>query len=121
MRTGGPGPGPGGRGGFGRGGGPDPDPLVGLDDESKALRAKLLAVPALRARYMTYVRDIAERWLDWKTLGPIAGQHRALIAADVKADTRKLYSSEAFDTGLDGLKAFVEARRAYLLKATERQ
>ena len=87
---------------------------MGLDDASKALRAKLLAVPALRARYMTYVRDIAERWLDWKTLGPIAEQHRALIAADVKADTRKLYSSEAFDTGLDGLKAFVEARRAYL-------
>ena len=116
MRAGG-----GGRGGFGRGGGPDLDPLVGLDDESKALRAKLLAVPALRARYMTYVRDIAERWLDWKTLGPIAEQHRALIAADVKADTRKLYSSEAFDTGLDGLKAFVEARRAYLLKVTERQ
>ena len=107
-----------GRGGFGRGGGPDLDPLVGLDDESKALRAKLLAVPALRARYMTYVRDIAERWLDWKTLGPIAEQHRALIAADVKADTRKLYSSEAFDTGLDGLKTFVEARRAYLLKVT---
>ena len=126
MRAGGPGPGgpaPSERmrgrvEGFGRGGGPDLDPLVGLDDESKALRAKLLAVPVLRARYMTYVRDIAERWLDWKTLGPIAEQHRALIAADVKADTRKLYSSEAFDTGLDGLKAFVEARRAYLLKVT---
>ena len=108
----------GGRGGFGRGGGPELDPLVGLDDESKALRAKLLAVPALRARYMSYVRDIAERWLDWKTLGPIAEKHRALIAADVKADTRKLYSSEAFDSGLDGLKTFVDARRAYLLKVT---
>jgi spore coat protein CotH len=124
MRAGGPAPSERMRGrveGFGRGGGPELDPLVGLDDASKALRVKLLAVPALRARYIGYVRDIAERWLDWKTLGPIAEQHRALIAADVKADTRKLYSSEAFDTGLDGLKTFVEARRAYLLKATERQ
>jgi hypothetical protein len=77
---------------------------VGLDDDNKALRTKLLAVPALRDRYLTYVRDIAEHWLDWKTLGPIAEKHRALIAADVKADTRKLYSSEAFDSGLDGLK-----------------
>jgi spore coat protein CotH len=111
----------GGRGGFGGpGGGPDLDPLVGLDDENKALRSKLLAVPALRARYMGYVRDIAERWLDWKTLGPLAEKHRALIGEDVKADTRKIYSSEAFDSGLEGLKTFVAARRAYLLKATER-
>ena len=114
MRAGGPG-----RGGFGPGGGgPDLDPLVGIDDENKALRSKLLAVPAFRARYLTYVRDIAERWLDWKTLGPIAEKHRGLIAADVLADTRKLYSSEAFDSGLDGLKTFVDARRAYLLKVT---
>jgi hypothetical protein len=38
----------------------------------------------------------------------------------VKADTRKLYSFEAFETGTTGeqrsLKAFVEKRRAYLLK-----
>ena len=110
----------GGGGGFGgRGfGGPELDPLVGLDDDNKALRSKLLAVPALRARYLTYVRDIAERWLDWKTLGPIAEKHRGLIAADVMADTRKLYSSDAFDSGLAELKTFVEARRAYLLKVT---
>src|SRR5207249_2394336 len=63
--------GPGGRGGFGGpgGGGPDLDPLVGLNDSSKPLRSKLLAVPALRARYMTYVRDIATKWLDWNRLG----------------------------------------------------
>jgi spore coat protein CotH len=112
-----------GRGGFagmrpGRGGGPELDPLVGLDDDTRALRTKLLAVPALRARYLAYVREIADRWLDWNTLGPIAEKHRALIAADVKADTRKLYSADAFDTGLDTLKAFVGARRAYLLKVT---
>ena len=48
------------------------EPLVGLDDTTKPLRAELLAVPALRARYLAYVRDIAERWLDWRTLGPVA-------------------------------------------------
>ena len=59
----------GGRGSVG-GGGPDLDPLVGIDDATKPLRSKLLAVPALRERYLAYVRDIAQKWLDWNTLGP---------------------------------------------------
>ena len=51
----------GGGGGFGgsAAGGPTLDPLVGLNDPSKPLRSKLLAVPALRARYMTYIRESA--------------------------------------------------------------
>jgi hypothetical protein len=96
------------------------DPLIGLDDASKPLRSKLLAVPALRERYLSYVRDIAQRWLDWSTLGPRVAQYQALIAGDVKADTRKLYSFEAFQNDVAGsersLKAFVEKRRAFLLK-----
>jgi hypothetical protein len=96
------------------------DALVGLDDATKPLRSRLLAVPALRARYLGYVRDIAEKWLDWKTLEPIVRQHQALIASEVKADTKKLYSFEAFEqrvaTGEDSLKSFVDRRRAYLLK-----
>jgi hypothetical protein len=130
-RRGGPPPGfaaggPGGPGGAGRAGFPpmpeggiDLDPLVGLDDASKPLRSKLLAVPELRARYLGYVRDIAERWLDWKTLGPLVERHQALIAGAVKADTRKLYTFEAFEAGVDqgddSLRAFVERRRAFLL------
>ena len=110
------GSGGGGGGGFGGGGGPELDPLFGLNDRSKPLRSKLLAVPALRARYMTYVRDIAERRLDWKTLGPLAQQYQGLIAADVKADTRKLYGSDAFESGVASLQAFLERRRAVLLR-----
>src|SRR5688500_15030198 len=93
--------GPGGPGGIGMGGA-DLDPLVGLTDATKPLRSKLLAVPALRERYLGYVRDIAEKWLDWRTLGPIAQTYHALIADDVKLDTRKLYSFEDFRTGLTG-------------------
>lgn len=96
------------------------DPLVGLDDTSKPLRSKLLAVPALRAKYLGYVRDIATKWLDWKTLEPLVRQYQSVIAADVKADTRKLYPSEQFAAGVDqgdaSLKSFVERRRAFLLK-----
>ena len=98
------------------------DPLVGLDDTSKPLRSKLLAVPALRAKYLGYVREIADKWLDWRTLQPLIKQYQSVIAADVKADTRKLYTTERFtsgvDRGNDSLKSFVDRRRAFLLKAT---
>ena len=97
------------------------DPLVGLDDASKPLRSKLLAVPALRAKYLGYVREIADKWLDWRTLEPLVQQYQSVIAADVKADTRKLYPTEQFASGVDqgesSLKSFVDRRRAFLLKA----
>ncbi len=140
---GGPGAGPGGPGGGRPGGGPgfggpggasaELDPLVAVNDQSKPLLSKLLAVPSLRTRYLGYVREIAETWLDWNKLGPLAKQYQALISDAVKADTRKLDSTEAFLNGVDGaaspqtaarrpgapqqlsLKNFAEKRRAFLL------
>lgn len=108
----------GGRGGFG---GPmipptpELDPLVGLDNSTTPLRSKLLAVPALRAKYLQYVREIAERDLDWARLGPLVERYQRVIRADVERDTRKLYSTEAFSAGVTQLKEFAEKRRAYLL------
>jgi hypothetical protein len=106
------------------------DPLFAANDQNKPLISKLLAVPALRQRYLGYTRDIAEKWLDWNRLGPIAERYHALIADDVKADTRKLDSTEGFLKGLTediqeggfgpggtiGLKKFADERRKYLLE-----
>ena len=98
----------------------DLDPLIGLDDASKPLRSRLLAVPALRARYLAYVQEIAEKWLDWKTLEPLVRQYQGLIAEEVKADTRKLYSFERFHSDVadapTSIKSFVDRRRAFLLQ-----
>jgi hypothetical protein len=99
------------------------DPLVGLNDPSKPLRSKLLAVPALRQRYLGYVRDIATKWLDWNAVMPMLKASHGLIAADIKTDTRKLNDDyAAFEAGIalerNPLKAFLDARRAYLLNAT---
>ena len=102
----------------GRGGGVTLDPLVSVDDPGKPLRSRLLKVPALRARYLGYVHDIAEKWLDWKTLEPLVTQYQALIADEMKVDTRKLYSVESFQNGVTALKSFIDRRRAYLLEAT---
>jgi spore coat protein CotH len=121
----------GGDGGGGRGfggpgrAGPNLDPLVGLNDSTKPLRSRLLAVPELRKRYLGYVQDIAEKWLDWRALGPVAEKFHELIAADIKADTRKLYSYEDFMSGVTGasgasIKSFIDRRRAYLLSYAPR-
>ncbi len=106
-------------------GGVQLDPLTAMDDPNKALRQKLLAVPGLRARYLAYMGDIAEKWLDWNRLGPIAEDYRKLIGGDVTRDTRKLDPTEAFTTGVYGdgttppggstLKGFADQRRAFLL------
>jgi spore coat protein CotH len=143
--------GPGGTGGTGGTGGPggqpgarapreggvaNVDPLAGTDDPGKPLLSRLLAVPALRERYLGYVADIAERWLDWQALEPVVARYRTLIEAEVAADTRKLDSTEAFrravglepataSTGEGGprsapsLQAFLEQRRAFLLAHPE--
>jgi hypothetical protein len=113
--------GPGGRGGPG-GGGVELDPLLGANNENTPLISKLLAVPALRMRYLGYVREIAENWLDWSKLGPLAREYHDLIDAGVKRDTRKLSSYEEFATSLEGprsLKTFADQRRAYLLNHPE--
>ena len=111
-----------GGGGGGRGGNAQLDPLVALNDPGKPLRSKLLAVPALRQKYLGYVRDIATRWLDWNALLPILKSSHDLIAAEVRIDTRKLDSVQGFEAGVaptgNSLKAFVDARRAFLLNST---
>jgi hypothetical protein len=132
--------GPGGGPGRGPGsGGVELDPLVLENDASRPLASKLLAVPELRARYLSYVRDIAENWLDWEKTGPLVLRYQALIEEDVKADTRKLDSTEEFYAGIDGgqkekpqmaedgragagensLRGFFDRRRAFLLDHAE--
>ena len=127
---GGPGGGPG--GGGARVDGVKLDPLIAASDSEKPLISKLLAVPTLRARYLGYCKDMAQKWLDWNKLGPIAERHFDQIADDVRADTRKLESTEAFEKSLTdggtgggfrggtiGLKRFADQRRAYLLEYAE--
>ena len=94
--------------------GADLNPMVAVDDEAKPLRSKLLAVPDWRDRYLGYVHDIAERRLDWQKLKPSIAEWQALIEADVKNDTRKIYSTEAFASGK--LREFIQKRREFLLR-----
>lgn len=109
------------------------DPLFGADAPDKPLISRLLAVPALRLRYLGFVRDMASTWLDWKNLQPLAESWQKAIAKDVQSDTHRLYPYEAFVQGVTqdieeqgfrgprrsmSLKGFAEQRRKYLLPAT---
>ena len=109
------------------------DPLAGADDPNKALLSRLLQVPEFKRKYLGYLLDVTQKWLVWEHFGPVAAKYQALIADDIKRDTRKLYSTESFTNGLTtdmqqqfggrmgpsgmSLKSFVEKRHAYLLKA----
>lgn len=130
---GGPGFPGGGPPGMGGGGGISLDPLVGLNDTSKPLRSKLLAVPALRAKYLSHIKTIAEKDLDWKALGPVVSGYRKLIEKEVELDTRKLDSFEVFKRTTDdnpaaaggggrggmNIRAFAEQRAKFLLSYGE--
>ncbi|MEO6994638.1 MAG: CotH kinase family protein [Lacunisphaera sp.] len=105
------------------------DALNGLRDDHKPLIEKLLTVPALRTRYLAYVREITENWLTWEKLGPVAQRYHDLIAAGVEKETHKANSYVHFVQELDqettvggreggaatNLKSFITERHHYLL------
>ncbi|HVT72865.1 MAG TPA: CotH kinase family protein [Lacunisphaera sp.] len=106
------------------------DALAGADDEARPLLRRLLAAPGLRDRYLAYLRDLAQNWLAWSRLGPVARQYHDLIADEVRQDTHKATSYEKFVQEFDqntsaggregdattSLKAFVDERGDYLRK-----
>jgi hypothetical protein len=121
--------------GGGASGGLKLDPFYGTDDATKALY-RLLLVPSLRARYLAYMKDIAQNWMDWRKIGPMVREYQALIAQDVKTDTHKLDTFGEFNGGIAGfvessgfggfmsnpsvsLRTFFDQRRAYLLSYQE--
>jgi len=110
-------------------------PLGPLEDPANVLYTKLLAAPSLRARYLSYVREIADTWLTWQRLGPIAKAAQAIVAEDVKRethtptdyirlvqdldqDTTATNSRTRDSTVAPNLKTFIEERRIYLQKNT---
>jgi spore coat protein CotH len=96
------------------------DPLSGLDDPTKPLRSRLLQVPALRAKYLGFVKQLAAE-MAWEKTGPLVASQRALVEKLVAQDTRKAFTTDAFErdtspepTGT--LRQFFEKRSKYLLE-----
>lgn len=94
-------------------------PTQGDTDLTRPLISRLLAVPALRESYLSHVRTLATEALDLGTLEPKIETYRSLIRDEVMVDDKKLYSNAAFESSIDDIKGFLEARRAYLLSTPE--
>ncbi len=76
------------------------DPWYQTTVTTRPAFTKTLVIPAWRERYIAHYRNIAEDAMSWATLGPIITQFHTMIAADVAADTKKIYSTAAFTTNL---------------------
>ena len=109
--------------GFGGGGGPTLDPLHGIDDDRMPLRSVLLKHPKFQQQYLGNLRTIAEM-LQWESIGPLVAQTRTLLEDEIKQDTRKLSSLEAFQAATSpdepekdskSLRSFVDQRAKFLL------
>ena len=89
------------------------------DDAAVPVMCRLMAIPKYRQRYLAHVRTILNTHFTEETLSAKIDAYRALIETEVKADTKKLYANQAFDTGVPALKTFVQSRRKLLLSDPE--
>ncbi|MBA62057.1 MAG: spore coat protein CotH [Planctomycetaceae bacterium] len=121
--------GPGGGAGPG-GGGPTLDPLVAIDNQRMPLRSRLLQVPQYRDKYLQYVKELALNHITVENLGPVIDHYRELVKDEIKIDTRKRTSYDAFITAttappengpvsIASLFGFISQRRDFLLQHKE--
>jgi hypothetical protein len=95
------------------------DPLESEDNANRPVISRLLSVPEYRQRYLAHTRAILEDSFDWTVLEPSVQRYRMLIEDEVKADTKKLYTNEEFDSAILQLEDLVTSRRQFLLSHTE--
>lgn len=87
--------------------------------------SKTLTFADWRARYLAHYRTVVEESQPWSVVGPLVTKYQALIAADVAADTKKIYTTQMFTdnvtqsvvfgrTTIRGIKPSVDARAAFL-------
>jgi len=90
------------------------DPFYHADDPRYPLLHKLLAVPAIRQRYLAHYRTILKEVYNPTFLHPVIDAYAALVDSAVKADPRRPASYEAFTAAVAGMKAHVTQRAEFL-------
>ncbi len=96
-------------------------PFYHANDADYPLLNRVLAVPALRQRYLAHLRTIVQEELDpVATLAALDG-YAQQIAALVQADPKKLYTYTQFTSEVTELKNYITTRRNYLLNNVEMQ
>lgn len=80
---------------------------------------RLLAVPAIRQRYLAHFRTLLNDEMNTAEFNALIDQYDALINAEVQADPKKLYSYTQYGTEKQALKNFVQNHRNTLLNNPE--
>jgi len=78
-----------------------------------------MSIAQYRQRYLAHVRTILDSFLTEDTLCPKIDAYQALIEQEVQMDNKKLYTTQAFLSGITTLKTFIQTRRATLLANRE--
>lgn len=94
-------------------------PFYHADKENFPLLHRLLAVPALRQRYLAHLRTLIDDAFEPAEVAALIDQYAALIDAEVQADEKKLFSYDEFLAELDHLKQLFVTRRDMLLSHPE--
>ncbi len=89
------------------------------DNANYPLLNQLLAVPALRQRYLAHLRTLIQEKMQSSSFNALLASYSAMIDAEVQADPKKLYTYAAFNTELTVLQNFITNRRNTLLNNTE--
>ncbi len=104
------------------------DPWYNTTSTIKPAMSKTLTNADWRERYKAHYRTIVEETFNSAWLAPVAQRYHAMIAADVAADTKKLYTTAQFNSNLTqsvtisaggtvtvpGLLPFIQSRETFL-------
>ena len=85
------------------------------DDPVVPLMYRLMAIEHYRQRYLSHARTILKYFLTEDVLWPMIDEYQSLIEEEVGSDNKKLYSTQAFYSGISTLKNFIKTRRSELL------
>lgn len=94
-------------------------PFKNVGNANYPLLNKLLAIPELRQRYLAHYRTILQETFTTAQATSLVNGLQSQIGAHVASDTKKLYTTNQYNTSSQGLISFVTNRRNFLMNQTE--
>ncbi|MHC4851062.1 MAG: CotH kinase family protein, partial [Planctomycetota bacterium] len=109
---------------------PNLSPFYNTTNSKRPILSQTMQFARWKARYIAHYRTVVEQSFSWQEIGGLVTKYQKMIANDVAADTKKIYTTAQFTqnvtqdvrigrTTIKGLKPLVEARRKYLDSVTE--
>ncbi|MBP6333988.1 MAG: CotH kinase family protein, partial [Bacteroidia bacterium] len=94
-------------------------PFYNQNNANYPLLNRILAVPALRQRYLAHFRTLIEESLDTADAYALMNTYVSLIDTMVQNDPKKLYTYTQFQNEVDGLKDWIVDRKNNVMSNAE--